>query len=380
MTISQKVAAIEPSITLMITARARQMKQAGIDVISFGAGEPDFDTPVHIKQAAIRAIEHGFTKYTPAAGIIELKQAICNKLNKDNNLEYTVDQVIISCGAKHALFNAMLTLVQEGDEVILPAPFWVSYVQMITVVGAKAVIIPTSGAAGFKITPQQLSEAITSKSKLFILNSPSNPTGAVYTHYELEQIANILLKHNIICLSDEIYEKIIYDNIRHISIASLGKEIKKLTVVVNGVSKAYAMTGWRIGYSAADSKVVTAMGNLQGHSTSNPASISQKAALSAIAGPQNCVKDMVEKFWRRRDFIVKEINNIKRISCFKPTGAFYLFTNIKDILGKYYHGIMIKDSLVLTRLLLENAKIAVVPGAAFGDDRSEEHTSELQSH
>jgi len=368
MSLSKRVSLISSSPTLAITAKAKKMKAEGIDVIGFGAGEPDFDTPEHIKDAAKKALDDGFTKYTPASGMMELKQAICRKLKEDNELDYEPDQILISCGAKHSIFNAILTLCDEGDEVILPSPYWVSYPEMIKVAQAKPVIIKTTQENNFKITPDQLREAISSKTKLFILNSPSNPTGMLYTRDELQRISDILAKAGIYCISDEIYEKIIYDGEEHVSIASLGPKIKQLTILINGVSKSYSMTGWRIGYAAGPRKIIQAMSNLQSHSTSNPTSISQIAAIAALQGPQETVGKMVEEFKKRRDYIVERLNKIPGISCLKPKGAFYVFPNISQILGRSFKGQTINNSISLSQVLLSEAKVAVIPGAAFGAD------------
>jgi aspartate aminotransferase len=367
MEISKRISQISPSPTLGITAKANKMRAEGIDVIGFGAGEPDFDTPAYIKEQAKVAIDNGFTKYTPTSGIKELKSAIIKKLKKDNQLDYLPEEIIVSCGAKHSIFNIILTLCNEDDEVIIPSPFWVSYPEMAKIAGAKPVFIKTKKEDNFKVDPQQLEKAITSKTKIFILNSPSNPTGMVYDKKELEELSKIIVSRKIFCISDEIYEKIIYEK-KHISIASLGEDIKKRTLVVNGVSKAYAMTGWRIGYCAGPKEIIQAMTNLQDHSTSNPTSISQYASVSALEGSQKDLEGMVLEFKKRRDFMVERINSIKGLSCLKPEGAFYCWVNIENILGKNYEGILIKDSLVLTELLLTKAKVAVVPGCVFGDD------------
>ncbi|MBU4257742.1 pyridoxal phosphate-dependent aminotransferase [Patescibacteria group bacterium] len=366
MSISQKVGSISPSVTLAITAKAKQMKAEGIDIIGFGAGEPDFDTPDHIKEAAKKALDEGFTKYTPTSGIPELKKAICRKFKTDNNLDYLPDEVLVSCGAKHSIFNATLALCNEGDEVILPSPYWVSYPEMIKVAGAKAVVLKTSHEDSFKISPQQLKEVITPKTKLLILNSPSNPTGMVYSKEELVAISEILVEKGVFCISDEIYEKIIYDEQEHISIASLSPEIKKLTTVVNGVSKSYSMTGWRIGYAAGSKEIIKAMSNLQSHSTSNPTSISQKASLAALEGSQEPLYYMVAEFAKRRDCIVKRLNSIKGIVCLKPQGAFYVFADVSKIIGKTFKERVIKDSASLADILLEEVNVAVVPGGDFG--------------
>ncbi|MCD6083847.1 pyridoxal phosphate-dependent aminotransferase [Candidatus Aerophobetes bacterium] len=366
--LSKRVRSISPSPTLAITAEAKKMKAQGIDVVGFGAGEPDFDTPDHIKEAAKKALDRGFTKYTPASGMRELKEAVCRKLKEENGLEYEPDQVLISCGAKHSIFNAILALCDEGDEVILPSPYWVSYPEMIKLAQAKPVIIKTTQENSFKITSQQLEEAISSKTKLFILNSPSNPTGMIYTKDELRIISDILTEARIYCISDEIYEKIIYDGWKHTSIASLNPRIKELTILVNGVSKTYSMTGWRIGYAAGPKEIIQAMSNLQSHSTSNPTSVSQVAAIAALQSSQGEVRRMVDEFQRRRDHIVKRLNRIPGISCLKPPGAFYAFPDISRIIGKSYNGKIIRDSISLAQLLLYEAKVAVVPGAAFGAD------------
>lgn len=337
-------------------------------VIGFGAGEPDFDTPSHIKEAAKKAMGEGFTKYTPASGIKELKEAICKKLKEDNNLEYSPQEILISCGAKHSTFNAILALCNEGDEVLLPSPYWVSYPQMLKVIGAKLLILKTTQKNNFKLTPQQLQESITPKTKLLILNSPSNPTGMVYTKEELLSISEVLVKRDIFCISDEIYEKIIYDGGVHVSIASLGPEMKKLTVVINGVSKSYSMTGWRIGYAADPEEIIQAMGNLQSHSTSCPTSISQKAALAALEGDKQPLYNMVAEFSKRRDYMVERLNSINCVSCLRPQGAFYVFVDFSKIIGKSLGGKKIKDSITLAEILLEEAKVATVPGLAFGVD------------
>ncbi len=363
MNISKRVSQIEPSATLAITAKAKKMKQEGIDVIGFGAGEPDFDTPLNIKEAAKKALDEGFTKYTPTSGTPELKQEIAKKLKCDNNLDYKPDQILVSCGAKHSIFNAVFALCDEGDEVILPSPYWVSYPEIIKVSGAAPLIINTTEERNFKVTSDQLKRAITPKTKLFILNSPSNPTGMVYEEKELEDISNVLAQAGIYCLSDEIYEKIIYNGTRHASIASFGEKIKNLTIVINGMSKSYSMTGWRIGYAAGPKDIIQAMSNFQSHTTSNPTSFAQTGALEALKGPQEDMKNMVAQFKKRRDFMVTRINSIKGLSVNNPQGAFYCFVNVSKILGRGIEG-----SLALADRLLTEAKVAVVPGIAFGDD------------
>lgn len=367
MVLSDKVRHISPSPTLSITAKANRMKAEGINVIGFGAGEPDFDTPVTIKEAAKKAIDRGFTKYTPTAGTKELKEAICAKFKKDNGLEYTPDEVLVSCGAKHSIFNIVVALCQEGEEVIIPSPYWVSYPEMVKVAGAKAVILDTGENTNFKITPEQLENSITPRTKLLILNSPSNPTGMVYSRPELEKLSRVIVKAGIYCISDEIYEKVMYDE-PHVSIASLDSEIKKRTIVVNGVSKAYAMTGWRIGYCAGPKEIIQAMSNLQDHSTSNPASIAQAASVEALTGDQGDVATMVGEFKKRRDFMAARVHAITGLRTLKPQGAFYCWINIARILNKSVNGRKISSSLELTDALLQDAHVAVVPGGVFGDD------------
>jgi aspartate aminotransferase len=367
MLVSKRMRSVSPSLTLGITSKAKEMKERGIDVVGFGAGEPDFDTPSHIKDAAKKAMEDGFTKYTPSSGIKELKEAVCRKFKIDNNLDYSKDEVLISCGAKHSIFNAILALCNDGDEVILPSPYWVSYPEMIKMAGAKAIILETSKENGFKITQDQLKEAISERTKLLILNSPSNPTGMVYRRDELLRIRDVLVEKGVSCLSDEIYEKIIYDGVEHVSIASLGPDMKALTIVVNGVSKSYAMTGWRIGYAGGPKEIIKAMSDLQSHSTSNPTSISQKAALAALEGPQEPLYEMVANFTKRRGYIVERLNSMG-LPCIRPQGAFYVFADASGLLGRRFDGRTIKNSPTLAELLLNEVNVAVVPGAAFGVD------------
>jgi len=355
--LSKKAQSISPSSTLGITAKAKKMRASGIDVVSFGAGEPDFDTPDFIKDAAIKAIKEGFTKYTPSSGIPELKEAIVEKFLKENGLKYEPSQIAVSCGAKHSIFNAIQVLCQEGDEVIIPSPFWVSYPEMVKLSGATSVFVRTEQNNDFKLTKELLLKAITKKTKLIILNSPSNPTGCVYNKKELEMIAEIAVSNDIYVLSDEIYEKLIYGNEKHLSIASLGNKIYELTITVNGVSKTYSMTGWRIGYLAGPVKVVGFISNLQDHSTSNPTSISQKAALAAIKGDQAFLKGIVGEFEKRRDYMVKRLNSIKGFKAIEPKGAFYVFCDISAT------GF---DSALLCEKLLEEAHVALIPGEGFG--------------
>ncbi|MFB3896782.1 MAG: pyridoxal phosphate-dependent aminotransferase [bacterium] len=368
MKLANRTTKIEASPTLAISAKAAQMKKQGIPIIDFGVGEPDFDTPENIKQAGIKAIQEGFTKYTPAAGMPALKEAICEKLKKENGLEYTPAQVIVSCGAKHALYNIMIAVLESGDDALLPAPYWVSYPEQIKLADANVVVIDTQEANDFKMTATELKRAITPKTKLLILNSPSNPTGCVYTKKELETIAEICVDKKIIVVSDECYEKNVYDGEKHISIASLGKEIFDLTIVVNAVSKTYSMTGWRIGYAAGPADVVKAMSEIQSHATSNPTSFAQKGAIEAFKGPQESVGIMIAEFDKRRKALVDGLNSIPGVSCRVPKGAFYAFPNVSGLYGKTFSGKVIKNSMDLTAYLLEVAQIAVVPGSPFGAD------------
>ncbi|PRX28926.1 aspartate aminotransferase [Orenia metallireducens] len=360
MKLSARVQGIANSPTLAITAKAKALKEAGREIISLGAGEPDFKTPAHVKEAAIKAIEEGFTTYTATVGIQELREAICSSCKIERGLEYTTDQVIVSSGAKSSLFNAIQALIDEGDEVILPAPFWVSYPEQIKFAGGKTVIVETSEENDFKMTAEGFKSAITAKTKLVIINSPSNPTGSVYTKDELAEIAQIAVENDIFIISDEIYRKVSYTK-EVVSIATLGEEVKKRTIIIDGVSKAYAMTGWRIGYAIGPKEIIQAMGRLQSHSTSNANSIAQKASLAAIGGTQEPTYKMVEAFKARRDIITDGINNIEGLKVNKPEGSFYIFVNVKGLLGE-----KIKDDYQLVELLLEEAGVATVPGSAFG--------------
>lgn len=369
MELSLRARKISPSPTLAIDARAKELAAAGEKIINFGVGEPDFDTPEHIKAAAAEAMARGMTRYTPVPGTLELRQAICEKLLRDNGLQYSPAEVVVSCGAKHSLYNALQVLVDAGDEVIVPAPYWVSYVEQVKLAGAEPVIVATRPENDFKLTPEELKAALTPRTRLLILNSPCNPTGSVYTEAELKALASVAVEANIWVLSDEIYEKLVYDGAEHVSIASLGPEIKARTVVVNGVSKAYAMTGWRIGYAAAPAPVAKAMADLQSHSTSNPTSIAQAAAVAALRGPQDPVVAMVEAFAARRRYILERLAALPGVRCRKPAGAFYVFPDVSAYFGRSYKGKIVTCATDLAVLLLEEARVAVVPGAAFGDDR-----------
>ena len=365
MKISKKVSAIAPSATLAIDAKAKELKAQGIDVAGFGAGEPDFDTPQNIKDAAVRALNAGCTKYTPASGTLELKKAVCAKFARDNGLTYTPDQIVVSNGAKHSLVNIFMAICDPGVEVIIPAPYWVSYPEMVKLADGVPVSLETTAATHFKFTAEQLERAITPKTVALILNSPSNPTGMAYSREELEQIAKVCVKHGIYVVSDEIYEHLLYEG-EHVSIASLGEDIKAQTIIVNGVTKTYAMTGWRIGYTASDAKLAKAMGNLQSHASSNPNSIAQAATVEALNGPQDSVAVMKAEFAKRRDYMVSRINAMNGVSCIAPHGAFYVFMSIEELVGKTLHGKVITGANDFAQILLEEAKVAVVPSEGFG--------------
>lgn len=365
--LSKKGLEISPSVTLEITAKAKEMKAKGIDVISFGAGEPDFNTPENIRKEGIRAIEEGLTNYTPASGITELKEAVCAKFKRDNNLEYSPENIVISNGAKHSIFNALLAILNPGDEVIVGVPYWVSYPELIKIAGGKPVYIKTIEENEFKFTVEDLEKVKTNNTKAIILNSPSNPTGSIYNRKELEVIAEWAVRNNIFVISDEIYEKLVYDD-EHISIASLNEDIKKLTIVINGMSKAYSMTGWRIGFLAADKEIAKVISNIQSHTTSNPCSISQYASVVGLNGDQTAIEEMRKQFEERRNYMVDAVNSISGISCRKPKGAFYIMVNIKELKGKTIRGVKINSSLDLARVLLDEGKVAVIPGIGFGDD------------
>ena len=366
MKLAARTGRIVPSPTLSIAATAKAMAAQGIDVIDFAAGEPDFDTPDPVKAAAEAAIRTGFTKYTASSGIDELKQAIVKKLEADHGLRYEKSQILVSCGAKHSLYNLAEALFESGDEVLIPAPFWVSYQDQVLLNDATPVLIHTREADGYALTADILKAHITPRTKAIIVNSPCNPTGAMYDRASLEGIAQIALAHDLAIISDEIYEKITYDGVRHISIASLGPEVAARTVVVNGVSKAYAMTGWRIGYAAGPKDVITAMANIQSQSTSNPTSISQKAAVAALNGGDAFPTQMVQEFDRRRHLIVERLNKIPGVSCRMPTGAFYAFPNISRLFGRKHATGTIASASDLAAYLLQEAKVTVVPGEPFG--------------
>jgi len=344
------------STTLAITARAKDLAAQGHDVVNFGAGEPDFDTPDFIKKAGIKAIESGVTKYTPSIGTQELREAIAAKFQKDNNLSYKPNQIVVSCGAKHSLFNIIQVLIDDGDEVVFQAPYWVSYPEMVKAAGGKSVIIPTDASSHFKITPELLKKYITPKTRMLILNSPSNPTGVMYHQEELARLAEICVAAKIYVISDEIYEKLIYDTNEFVSIASLGREIFDLTLTVNGVSKAYAMTGWRIGYAAGPLEIMEYIKKYQDHSTSNPTSISQAAAVEALKAPQDTIAQMCQVFKKRRDLMLQCLDRVPQLSYIRPEGAFYVFCDFSKV----------GDATLIAKQMLDEIKVAGIPGDSFG--------------
>jgi aspartate aminotransferase len=364
--LSNRAKSLKPSPTLAITAKEKALRTQGLDIVGFGAGEPDFDTPNHIKRAAIDAIMDGYTKYTPAAGTEQLKDAIIAKFKKDNDLEYKRDEIIVTCGGKHALYNLFQAVFQEGDEVIIPSPFWVSYPAMVELAGATPVIVDTREEEEYQLTAAMLKTHVTSKTKGIVLNYPSNPTGSVYYLSNLEEIGKLAVENGIYLISDEIYDKIVYDGYRHTSIASLGQPIKEMTIITHAVSKTYSMTGWRIGFAAGKKEVIQAMSNIQSQSTSNPTSISQYAALAALTGPQDFVDFMVREFKKRRDFFVEGLNSISGVTCFNPKGAFYVFPSFKGLAGRTYKGRKVSSIAQWTEILLEDFHVAVVPGSEFG--------------
>jgi aspartate aminotransferase len=365
--LSERALNAAPSPTLAITAKANQMKADGLDVIGFGAGEPDFDTPDHIKQAAKDALDKGFTKYTPSAGIPALKKAICDKFARDNNLDYGPANVIVSCGGKHSLYNVFQALCDPGDEVIIPAPYWVSYPEQAKLAGARPVVINTDDRSGFAPTVTQIEQAITPRTKLFVLNSPSNPTGALWPEQTIRALADLAVARNFYVISDEIYDRLVYEGQNIVSLATLGPEVKKRVITVNGASKTYSMTGWRIGYAAAETEIVSAMSRIQDSVTSNPTSIAQYAAVAALTGPQDFLKDWLAEFDRRRHVIVDGLNAIEGITCVTPGGAFYVFPNVSGLLGKRTPGGKVLTSADdFADYLLADHQVAVVPGSGFG--------------
>ena len=365
LTISHRCQNLAPSLTLQIDARAKEMKAAGLDVIGFGAGEPDFPTPEHICDAAREALELGLTRYTPAAGSKELRKAICEKLRRDNDMTYTYGDILVSSGAKHSLYTIFQAILDPGDEVLIPTPCWVSYPEMVRMAGGVPVFIPADESTDFIPTNRDIASRVTRRTKAIIITSPSNPNGSVWSREQLQFVADLAVSHPFYVVSDEIYEKLIYDGREHLSIAQLGEQIKSQTFLVNGVSKAYAMTGWRIGYVAGPRHEITAMASFQSQATSNANSIAMHASIAALLGDQTCVKEMVAEFEKRRNAMVERINSIPNISCRKPAGAFYIMMNIKKLLGRHYNGRILESSLDFAELLLAEKQVAVVPGIAF---------------
>ena len=359
MKLAARISQVTPSLTLAIDAKAKAMKAEGIDICSFSAGEPDFDTPEHIKLAAKQALDAGKTKYGPAVGEPKLREAIANKLKTDNGLNYKAENVIVTNGGKHSLFNLMLALLDPGDEVIIPAPYWLSYPEMVRLAAGVPIIVNTDAKNNYKITPEQLRQAVTPKTKLFVLNSPSNPTGVVYTPEEIKELAKVVVETDIYVVSDEIYEKIIYDDTQQVSIGSFSPEIFQRTIISNGFAKAYSMTGWRIGYLAGPVEIIKAASTIQGHSTSNVCTFAQYGAIAALTGPQDCVEEMRQAFAKRRQFILERVSAIPGLNCAKPDGAFYVFIDISKT------GM---NSLEFCDALIENYQVAVIPGIAFGAD------------
>src|SRR5213596_3151655 len=357
--ISRRAASLAPSLTLAIDSKAKQMKADGQDVVGFGAGEPDFDTPKHIKDAAIKALNEGFTKYTPASGIPELRQAIADKFTRSSDLGYKPSQIIVSCGGKHSCYNVILATCQEGDEVIIPAPYWLSYPEMVKLAGATPVILSTSDKTEFKVTPEQLRAAITPRTRLFVLNSPSNPTGSVYTPEEIKALGDICVERGVLIMSDEIYEKLVYDGAEHVSVAVFSADHYAQTIIVHGFAKAYSMTGWRLGYLAAPEPIAKAIDAIQSHSTSNPTSFAQKGGVAALNGPQDHLSAWLGEYAKRRSYAHQRLNAIPGITCVNAKGAFYLFPNISKL------GL---TSTNFCARLLDEEKVAAVPGIAFGAD------------
>lgn len=369
MNYSKKAMNITPSITLAITAKAKELKEAGVDVVSFGAGEPDFNTPKNIMDAAIKSMEEGKTKYTPTSGIIELREAICKKLKEDNNLSYNSNEIIVSTGAKQCLADAFMAILNPGDEVIVPIPYWVSYPELIKLADGVPVFVEGKEENDYKYTLESLNKVVNDNTKAIIINSPNNPTGTVYSIEELKEIAEFAQKHDLIIISDEIYEKLIYDGKKHVSVASLSEDAYNRTIVINGFSKSYAMTGWRLGYAAGNAEVIKLMTSVQSHITSNTNSIAQYAGVEALNGPKDEIEKMVKKFEERRNLMIDRIKNITGLSVIRPEGAFYVMINLKNYLGTSINENVINNSVDFSRELLEHEKVAVIPGSAFGLDK-----------
>ena len=368
LTLSKKAQAVKPSSTLAITAKANELKAKGLDVVGFGAGEPDFNTPENICEAAVNAIHAGFTKYTPASGTVELKQAICKKFERFNKLHYEPNQIVVSNGGKHSLTNIFSAILNHGDEVIIPAPFWLSYPEIVRLADGVPVIVRCGKEQGYKITAEQLAAACTEKTKAVVLNSPNNPTGMIYTRAELEALAKVIVEKDIYCVADEMYENLIYEGNEAVSIASLNDEIYKRTITCSGVAKSYAMTGWRIGYTGSSEEIAKLMGSIQSHQTSNPNSIAQKAAVEALSGPQDAVDAMSREFDKRRVYMYERIHNMELVDALKPLGAFYVFVDVSKLLTKSYKGEVIGDVGKLAKILIEDYMTAVIPCPDFGFD------------
>ncbi|MFQ9934227.1 MAG: pyridoxal phosphate-dependent aminotransferase [Lachnospiraceae bacterium] len=368
LSLSEKALAVKPSSTLAITAKAKELKAQGLDVVGFGAGEPDFNTPENICNAGIKAIQEGFTKYTPASGINELKQAISEKFKKFNNIDYKPNQIVISNGGKHSLTNVFEAILNPGDEVIIPAPYWLSYPEIVKLAGGVAVFVRGEKEQGYKVSAKQLKEATTSKTKAIVLNTPSNPTGMIYTEAELKEIGDYAVENDVYIVADEMYEYLVYNGEKHVSIASLGEEIYKRTITVSGLAKSYSMTGWRIGYTGSSEEIAKLMGSIQSHQTSNPNSIAQKAALEALTGDQTAVNMMLNEFDKRRKYMYDRINKMPYLSALEPLGAFYMFVDVEGILDKEYKGEKIGSAAKMASVLIEDYNVAVVPCADFGFD------------
>ena len=368
MELSNKAKQINPSITLEITAKAKELKESGVDVVSFGAGEPDFNTPQNIIDAAVKAMEEGKTKYTPTNGVLELRKAIARKLKEDNGLNYKENQIVVSTGAKQSLANAFMSILNNEDEVIIPIPYWVSYPELVKLSGGVPIYVNTKKENDYKYTIEELNKVVTKKTKAILLNSPNNPTGSIYSREELLDIANFAKENDLIIISDEIYEKLIYDNKQHISIASLNEDAYNRTIVINGLSKTYAMTGWRVGYCACSEKMAKLMTAIQSHVTSNINSISQYAAIEALNGSQESIKSMIVEFEKRRNYMIDRISKMDNITFIRPSGAFYIMVCIKEYFGKSINNNVINSSLEFSKSILEEEKVAVIPGIAFGLD------------
>lgn len=368
LSLSEKAKRVKPSSTLAITAKAKEMRANGIDVVGFGAGEPDFNTPENVCEAAIKAIKEGFTKYTPASGTNDLKAAVCRKFREYNGLDYQPNQIVISNGGKHSLTNVFNAILNPGDEVIIPAPYWLSYPEMVKLSDGVPIVIRGSREQGYKVTAEQIQAAVTDKTKAFVLNTPSNPTGMVYSREELEAIADVAVKNDFYVVADEMYEYLTYGGKKHVSIASLNDEIYKRTITCSGLSKSYSMTGWRVGYTGSSAEIAKLMGSMQSHATSNPNSIAQYASVEALNGPQDAVEIMRTEFDKRREYMVEKINGMPYLSCLEPEGAFYVFVDCSNVIGKVYKGNTIEDAAQLAGILLSDYKVAVVPCADFGFD------------